>query len=124
VPPALSFFTLTPCRLVDTRLVGGPLAAGTSRTFTIVGPACGVPADAAAVSLNVTVVQPTAGGNIRVFPAGGAAPSATTINYTTGLTRANNALVGLSAAGELTVRSQQVSGSTHLALDVNGYFAP
>src|SRR4029453_3388604 len=41
-PPALSFYTVTPCRIVDTRVVGqGPaLAAGESRTLTLSG-ACG-----------------------------------------------------------------------------------
>jgi len=74
------------------------------------------------VSINVTVTQPTGPGNLRFFPAGGALPTASAINYTAGLTRANNAVIGLSAAGELTARCQP-SGSTHLILDVNGYFA-
>jgi hypothetical protein len=123
VPPSLSFYTVNPCRVVDTRLGGGPVVAGTDRTFTMVGGTCGVPATAQAVSLNVTVTQPTAPGNVRLFPAGGAVPNASTINYTAGLTRANNAVIGLGAAGELTARCQP-SGSTHLVLDVNGYFAP
>ncbi len=121
-PPSLSFFTVNPCRVVDTRLGGGPLVAGTDRTFTMVSGACGVPAGAKAVSINVTVTQPTGPGNLRLFPAGGAVPTASAINYTAGQTRANNAIIGLSAAGELTAHCQS-SGSTHLILDVNGYFA-
>jgi hypothetical protein len=42
-------------------------------------------------------------------------------NYTAGLTRTNNVVVGLNASGELTARCAP-SGSTHLILDVNGYF--
>ena len=123
VPPALSFFTVTPCREVDTRLpgAGGPVVAGSDRTFAIGGGICGIPTTAKAVSLNVAVTQPTAGGNVRLFPAGGTVPTTSTINYAAGQTRTNNAVVGLSALGELTVRCQP-SGSTHLILDVNGYF--
>ncbi len=121
VPP-LSFFAVTPCRVVDTRQgAGGPVVAGTDRTFTIVGGTCAVPATAKAVSLNVVVTQPSAPGNVRLFPAGAAVPIASTVNYSAGQTRANNTVVALSAGGQLTARCQP-SGSTHLILDVNGYF--
>jgi hypothetical protein len=122
VPPALDFFTVAPCRVVDTRQGGGgPVAAGADRTFTMVGGTCGVPATAKAVSLNVAVTQPTAAGNLRLFPAGGDVPNASTVNFAAGQTRTNNIVVGLSAAGELVARCAP-SGSTHLILDVNGYF--
>jgi len=119
-PLPLSFFTVAPCRAVDTRSTGQPVAAGTDRTFTITGK-CGVPAGAKAVSLNVTVTQPTAPGNVRLFPAGDPVPVVSTVNYSAGQTRANNAVVGLSDTGRLTVHVEP-SGSTHLILDVNGYF--
>ena len=60
----LQFYTITPCRVVDTRLTGdvqgryGPsLTSDTVRKFPIRGN-CGIPADARAVSLNVTGVGP------------------------------------------------------------------
>jgi uncharacterized repeat protein (TIGR01451 family) len=119
-------YTLTPCRIVDTRgaagLLGGPaLAAGVVRTFPIAG-ACGIPMSAWAVSLNVTVTQPTAAGNVRLFPGGTPVPASSTLNYTSGLTRANSAVLALGNAGDLAALASQVSGSTHLVLDVNGYF--
>ena len=58
---------------------------------------------------------------MRLFPPGAAVPAASTINYSAGQTRTNNVVVGLSAAGELAARCAP-SGSTHLILDVNGYF--
>jgi hypothetical protein len=120
--PPLDFFTVTPCRVVDTRLGGGlPVVAGADRTFVIVGATCAVPATAKAVSLNLAVTEPTAAGNVRLFPTGAAVPVVSTINYSAGQTRANNVVVGLSALGELTARCAP-SGSTHLILDVNGYF--
>jgi predicted outer membrane repeat protein len=122
----MSFHTLTPCRAVDTRNPvgsrGGPsLGHGAPRTFPISG-ACGVPATAWAVSLNVTVTQPSAPGNVRLYPGGTPAPQTSSINYATGATRANNAVVSLGDAGDLTALASQASGSVHLILDVNGYF--
>jgi hypothetical protein len=119
-PTSLSFFTVAPCRAADTRLEGGPVAAGADRPFAIAG-SCAVPITARAVSLNLTVTQPTAQGNVRLFPAGGAAPLASTVNYVAGQTRANNAVIGLGVDGKVTARCQP-SGATHLILDVNGYF--
>jgi hypothetical protein len=125
-PPATSFYTVTPCRRVDTRVagLGGPLplAAGSLARFALAGAPCAVPAAARAVSLNVTVTGPTTTGHLRLFPAGGAEPLASALNYTAGLTRANNAIVGLGGAGEIAVRVGQGSGTVHVIVDVNGYF--
>lgn len=125
-PTPLSFYTLTPCRLVDTRNsvgpLGGPaLAASAQRTFTLASQ-CGVPSTARALSVNVTVITPTAAGDLRLFPGGSASPLVSTINYRAGQTRANNAIAGLGAAGDLTVQCDQAAGTVHLVLDVNGYF--
>jgi hypothetical protein len=125
VPNNTKFYTLTPCRIVDTRgpvgPVGGPaLAGGQTRVFPITGQ-CNVPSTAKSVSGNVTVVQPTAPGYLTLFP-GGTPPVASTINFRTGQIRANNAIMPLSATGTLSVTDGQGSGTTHFLLDVNGYF--
>jgi hypothetical protein len=124
-PPALSFYAVTPCRAVDTRdpALGGPdpVAAGADRVFTLAG-ACGVPVTAKAVSLNLTVTQPTAQGNVRIYPAGTPLPLVSTINYSPAQTRANNAIASLSSLGQVAVRCSQASGTVHVVLDVNGYF--
>jgi len=125
-PTPLSFYTLTPCRLVDTRNPAGPLgspalAASAQRTFALASQ-CGVPSTARALSLNVTVITPTAAGDLRLFPGESATPLVSTINYRAGQTRANNAIAGLGAAGDLTVQCDQSTGTVHLVLDVNGYF--
>jgi Beta-propeller repeat len=121
-----SFFTLAPCRVIDTRgapgAYGGPaLVAGTDRVFAMVGQ-CGVPPSARAIAVNLTVTAPGATGNLRLYPAGTALPLVSSINYSAGQTRGNNAIVRLSAAGVIAVRCTQASGTTHLVLDVNGYF--
>jgi len=120
-----SFYTVTPCRLVDTRNppggLGGPsLAAGQGRTFTLSGQ-CGLPAGIRAVSVNATVTQPTAAGFLTLYP-GGPAPLASNINYRPGQTRANNAVLPVGGSGEIVVRCGQASGTTQFVLDVNEYF--
>lgn len=126
VPTPRFFHSLVPCRLADTRDPAGPfggpaLAAGSERLFTAPG-RCGIPIGAAALSLNVTVTQPTADGHLRLYPGGTPLPSVSTINYRAGQTRANNATVPLGAGGSVAVFCTQAGGSTQLVLDVNGYY--
>jgi hypothetical protein len=121
-----SFYTLAPCRVIDTRGPGGPLggpalAAAASRVFVIAGQ-CGIPSTAQSISVNVTVTQPNALGDLRIYPAGSALPLVSAINYRPGQTRANNAVVSLGTAGDLAVQCDQAAGFVHLILDVNGYF--
>jgi hypothetical protein len=124
-PPSTpsEYYTLGPCRLVDTRAAQGPaLAAGERRVWTVTGGACGVPATASALALNVTVTGAAAQGNIRMAPGNGLTDSST-INFTKGVTRANNAIVMLSTDGSGGVSATNRStGSVHLIVDVYGFF--
>ena len=120
------YFTLNPCRVLDTResngSLGGPaLAANTDRTFVASG-ACVIPSTAKALSVNLTVTQPTEQGDLRLYPAGVPLPLVSTINYSAGQTRANNAILVLGPSGDFAVRCVQGSGTAHFILDVNGYF--
>lgn len=118
--------TVTPCRIADTRDAAGPLGgpalvAGGVRSFPIAGN-CGVPLTATSVVLNVTVTAPTDLGDLRLFPTGQPAPLASTINYRAGQTRANNALVLLGTAGEMSIQCDQATGGVHVIVDTVGYF--
>ncbi|MHB8799711.1 MAG: Ig-like domain-containing protein [Thermoanaerobaculia bacterium] len=119
------FYTLTPCRVVDTRNPAGPfggpaLAADSTRAFPL-GGACNVPADAAAVSLNVTVADATAPGSLTIYPGTGPIPGTNTITFVPGKNRANNVTMGL-VGGNLTVVDYQATGTVNLIVDVNGYY--
>ncbi len=84
---------------------------------------CDIPSSAKALSVNVTATQSSAGGHILLFPAGQPVPAASTLNYAVGQTRANNAIVSLSHSGELAAFvGQPPATTTHLIIDVNGYF--
>ena len=123
---SLDYFTVNPCRVVDTRggaPIGGPVLQGQqTRTFAVTGNG-GVPSTARAVSINVAVTQPSPGGNVRLFPAGQAVPTISSINYGAGQTRGNNAIISLSASGAMAAFVGQPADTTvHLIIDVNGYF--
>jgi hypothetical protein len=124
----LNFYTLTPCRVLDTRGPAGPygapaLAAGTSRMFVFAGQ-CGIPASAAAVVINVIAINPSTAGFLALFPTGSPVPPTSTINYRTGIVRANNAIIPMGALGAMDVVCGQASGNVHAVVDVSGYFAP
>ena len=120
------FFTLTPCRLVDTRTAAGPmggpaLGAGSTRSFTLAGN-CGIPSTATALSVNVTAVDAGAPGHLILFRGDApTAPLVSSINFPAGLTRANNAVVPLAPDGTIQVKNGS-AGAVHFVLDVNGYF--
>jgi uncharacterized repeat protein (TIGR01451 family) len=123
----LAYFTVAPCRVIDTRggtvPIGGPVMQGQeTRTFALAGN-CGIPSTAKAVQLNIAVTQPDSVGNIRLFPAGQAVPTISSINYSAGQTRTNNAVVTLNSLGEMAAFIAQPVGTTvHLIVDVDGYF--
>ena len=121
-----SFYSVTPCRLLDTRGAAGPwggpaLAALTDRAFTAAG-RCGIPATARALSVNATVTSATAPGYIELHAGGTGTPPVSTLNYRAGQTRANNSVVLIGPAGDFRIASGQPSGSVQVIVDVNGYF--
>jgi hypothetical protein len=130
----LSFYTLPPCRLLDTRNPSGPtggpaLPPGAARVLVVAGTAgatgpCGVPATAKAVAVNVTVVGAPQSGHIRFFPGNGQVPNAAALNFGAGQTRTNNAVLMLASSGTGTVAVQSFTSTAllNLVIDVNGYF--
>lgn len=112
--------------MVDTRNPIGPsggpaLAAGTTRTFPVAG-LCGIPSAANAVAINLAVFLPSNAGDLRAFPAGVPAPMTSSVNFTRGVIRANNALLPLGSSGQLSVLCDMPSGSTDFFADVYGYY--
>lgn len=123
-PPGFDFYTVTPCRVLDTRSAGPALASGVIRIIQVAG-LCGIPADAAAVSLNLTAVTPSASGFITLFPGDGALPATSSISFTGGSTRGNNAVLSLATDGTGTLAARALlagGGQVDLIIDVNGFF--
>jgi len=119
----LAFFSLSPCRVFDTRL-SSALQSGAGGLFEI-GTICDIPTSAKAVAVNGTVVEPTGAGFVTLFPAGLQVPASSTINFAAGQTRGNNAILGLTEDGIGSIEALpfvEGSGQVHLILDVVGYF--
>ncbi len=130
-PPVSSaptrFYTVSPCRVVDTRNANGPrggpaLVASGTRVFPVTG-ACGIPTDAVAVSANVTVVNPAAAGQLRVYPGNIGIPQTSAVSFRSAQTRANNGKVVLSTDGTGTIGvKNDAVGTVSFVFDVSGYF--
>ncbi len=122
----LQLYPLAPCRVLDTRnpegALGGPsLVAGIGRSFPIGSSSCGVAVNAAAWSLNVTVVPHGILGYLTTWPTGQPQPLASTLNSLDGTILANAAIVQAGVGGAVTFVG---SNDTDLVVDINGYFAP
>jgi hypothetical protein len=131
LPPqtnGLMFYSIPPCRVIDTRLATGPLGgpslvANTKRSIPVRSSNCAIPANARAYAMNTTVVPSGPLGFLSMWPTGSDQPVVSTINALTGTVTANTAIVpaGTDSSGSIDVFA---TDRTHLIVDINGYFAP
>jgi hypothetical protein len=140
---ASSFVPVSPVRVLDTRSDLGLAAVtdGVAGTLKVTGSiptatsngvvnAVVVPAGATAVVLNVTAVNPTAGGYVSLRPGDATgAPTVSTLNVTAGGTFPNGATITIPTtgahAGEIQVwyeAEYTTVGSTELLIDIAGYY--
>lgn len=118
-PTSAGIATLDPSRVADTRKGGTPVAGGTSRSFQIAGNG-GIPVGATSVALNVTAINPSGLGNLRVYPDGATVPTASNINYIPGVDKSAFVIVNLPANGKIDVYSD--GGTAGVAIDAFAYF--
>jgi hypothetical protein len=136
----LVYTPVTPCRLVDTRLVSAPLANNTRTAFIAysrgagfaaqggAASSCNVPTsgEVRAIAANVTVVSPSSFGNVTVQPFGAPiASSMVNFNADLGLATANAGIVPLSVGQtrDFDVYLDMGPGGTlQVVIDVTGYF--
>jgi hypothetical protein len=124
-PPApADLVTITPVRVLDTRVpIGvaakGPLGPGASINISIAG-TNGIPASATGVAATVTIpADATAVSYITVWPTGQTRPLASTNNATPGITTPSAGIFGLGTDGDLSVYN--AAGHTNVVIDVTGY---
>ena len=121
-----------PVRLLETRagqsvgcfLPAAPLNGQQEYTQAARGVCDGVtiPANALGVVGNATVVQPNGSGFLTLWPSSAARPLVATANYAAGEIVNRHFIVGLgNADGAFKMYSFATS---HLVIDVSGYFAP
>jgi uncharacterized membrane protein YoaK (UPF0700 family) len=123
-----TYVPLTPARILDTRDHTGGLGIFSShvaQTFTVRGHG-GVPADATAVTGNLTVTQQTSAGFLYIGPVAANNPTSSTLNFPVGDDRANAVTVALGSGGTLSVTyaASTLGPSAQVIFDVTGYFTP
>jgi outer membrane protein assembly factor BamB len=122
-----SFYTVPPCRLMDTRAgseapVGGPaLAAGSPRSVSTAG-RCGIPLSAKALAVNVTAIGPTSNGFVQIDAAMGSPGAFSTLALRAGSTRAAHATVSALDGQLFATLDAPAGATTDLLIDVSGYF--
>ena len=127
-PPAtggLALYAVIPCRVFDTRSGGGQPFSGTlAPPVDVENSPCHPSSQALAYALNATVVPQEALGYLTLWPAGVLQPLASTLNAFDGFITNNMAIVPTDLGPDYGKINAFASGTTHLVLDISGYFAP
>ena len=146
----LSFYTVDPCRWLDTRVPGcvvgggcweGPFKDGQTRKYLVQGAAVcpatvrgSVPVGACAIVLNVVATQATGRGRLVLYNAYlWERPLVSSINFGVGQTTTNMVIAQLGQdpgppapiLPDLAIYARVAGGGTvHVVVDMVGYFAP
>lgn len=117
--PTTTLVQIAPCRLLDTRIAGGPFTNGETRTYTATGH-CGIPQSAVALQASVTTTGATRAGYLTAWGAG-RRPSTNFATY--------GALAGMTVGTELPLvpattdfKIAATGGPTQVLVDVTGYY--
>ena len=119
-----TYHALASARVLDTRDgtggLSGPFTNHAARTFTV----SGVPANATAVTGNLTVTAQTGAGYLFIGPSAANDPGNSTLNFPTGDDRANAVTVALGAGGTLSITFVAPTNgpSAQAVFDLTGYF--
>ncbi len=119
------FGPMTPTRVLDSRIgTGGfatPWTAGLTRTVRVAGGTTGVPANATAVVLTLTVTGASAASHLTALPYDqtGTQP-VSNLNFTAGQTVANMAIVPVGPDGTIRIRNNQ--GTVNVIADISGWY--
>jgi hypothetical protein len=146
--PALGYFPIAPCRLVDTQLIGDPpgarLVPNVARDFRVKASdlsnqggsstGCGVPGTATAAMVNVVAVYPARQGSLNAgaYPRAAAGLSPVlTYGLVAGFRAITNGIaipicdatvLGTTCYYDFTLEAE--NGATHAIVDIVGYFGP
>jgi glucose/arabinose dehydrogenase len=126
-PQLTRLVSTNPARVLDTRAgfttfdglqQGGGLRGAASVTEVQIVGRLGIPSNAAAVVLNVTVTEPTEAGYVTVYPCGGNPPLASNVNVVQGSTVAVMVVAKIGTGGKVCIFTQSPA---QLVADVDGY---
>lgn len=120
-PPSssgLSLYSVTPCRVIDTRSGTQPFPG--TLLVPVASSGCALPANAAAYVFNATVVPSGSFGYLSLWAGGQPQPYVSTLNAADGAITSNMAIVPTVNG---TVNAYSPSAG-NLILDISSYFAP
>ncbi|OLR93289.1 hypothetical protein BJP25_17560 [Actinokineospora bangkokensis] len=118
VTAGLGFVPVGPTRVFDTRS-GAPMAPSSTTRVRVAG-INGIPADVAAVAVNLTATDTAAGGFLTAYVPGTVRPPTSNVNFVRGQTAPNFTVVAVSG-GQIEVFNGS-PGTTALVVDVLGVF--
>ncbi len=129
----MSYVPVTSCVVMDTRLAGGPFAAGATRNYDVRGSGslaaqggsktgCGIPTNAAASVLNVLAVTPHAAGHVKVLPYKGTSTGTIVVYYNAGQTISGSVNADIAAPGSHAFTLINLGGPSDITADVTGYY--
>ena len=126
--PDATYVPLTRSRILDSRSgngLSGPIGSHASQTFQVSGRG-GVPANATAVTGNLTATAQSSSGYLYVGPVSMNNPTSSSLNFPVGDDRANGVTVAIGAGGTLSITfvGASAAANTHVIFDVTGYFVP
>ena len=117
------FTSVNPTRILDSRDgTGGyssPWVERQVRALAVAGVG-GVPANATAVIMNVTVTNTTAASWLRVSPTGSPPPPTSNLNFTAGQTVPNLVVARVGTNGKIDITN--LAGHTDVIADIVGYY--
>ena len=131
----LVYVPVTPCRIIDTRVAGGPIPANGVRDFDVADVVdfsaqggdsghCNVgdKGSFAAAAINLTVVNTGMAGYLTAYPHLASRPNAATLNYAANDIRNGFAIVRLDQSAVTHEFSVYSVAQTHLVADIVGYY--
>lgn len=129
-PTLSTVTTIQPCRLMDTRSglenVGprsspiGPHESYAIRAAGVTQGNCAIPGDANGLVMNITVVHPTAGSYLTVWPTNLSRPLSSNLNWISGQGPTPNQVTSaLSPSGSISIFNN--TGTVDVIVDVTGY---
>ena len=116
----LSFYALTPCRVIDTRQTGNGQPFTGELTVPVETSPCGPPSTSEGYVFNATVIPQGPLYYLTLWPDSQDQPGVSTLNAKDGALTSNMAVVP-NLNGKTDAWAQ---GETQLILDISGYFAP
>ena len=127
------FTPITPCRIVDTRIGGGALSGGVSRSFSAIGSAgissqggasggCAIPSAATAIDVSLQSVNSTGAGYINETAYGTPFATASLLHYVKGQIIGSGATFPINGTGTFAFQLKASAGRTDALVDVVGYY--